>query len=383
MAWNWWSPPTGPASRNPSSASCSGPSSVPTRTSRPSPPKTRRTRTDASTGGNQMNRTHRRPTTTPLSHSRLQVTITDLVAEYELRHAFRNQGSDSIEVVYSFPIPLDSAFMGMEATLARDRRIARVMPCKRASRQYDDAIAEGDSAILLEQLEPGLLCINLGNLKPGEDGEIVLRFASHLASSDGIARFSLPLVHRPRYGRGRGGLSPREKPGNDFAAEHPLEATIRVTGLLASAPVDCSSHGARFSRDGDAQVLELNGALLDRDLVLRFDLPADASGQGRLVADDDGAIGMVTFNVPLQPESAGACDLCLVLDCSGSMGGDAIRQTRAAIQAVAAALGDGDRIQVLRFGSQTIPMFQRPMKATNRVREALSELAATINADLG
>lgn len=328
-----------------------------------------------------MNRTHRRQIATPLAHSRLLVNITDLAAEYELRHAFRNPGSEPIEAVYTFPVPLDSAFMGMEATLAGDRRIARVMPRQRASRQYDDAIAEGDSAVLLEQLEPGLLSVNLGNLKPAEEGEIILRFASYLASSDGIARFSLPLVHRPRYGRSR--LSPREEPGHDFAVEHPLQATIRITGLLANTPVDCSSHGAKFSREGDAQVLQLNSALLDRDLVLRFDLPADAGGQGRLVKDGDGAIGMVTFNLPLQPESAGDCDLCLVLDCSGSMGGDAIRQTRAALQAVAESLNDGDRIQVLRFGSHTVPLFQRPMKATSRIRAALSELTATIEADLG
>ncbi len=65
-----------------------------------------------------MNRSNRSRSTTPLARSALQVTITDLVAEYELRHVFHNDMIDSIEAVYSFPVPLDSAFMGMEATLA-------------------------------------------------------------------------------------------------------------------------------------------------------------------------------------------------------------------------------------------------------------------------
>lgn len=328
-----------------------------------------------------MNRTHRRQSATPLAHSRLLVTITDLAAEYELRHAFRNPGSEPIEAVYTFPVPLDSAFMGMEATLAGDRRVARVMPRQRASRQYDDAIAEGDSAVLLEQLEPGLLCVNLGNLKPGEDGEIVLCFAARLGTADGTARFSLPLVHRPRYGRSR--LGALEEPRNDFAVEHPLEATIRVEGLLAEAPVNCATHGVRFSREGSAQVLRLNQAMLDRDIVLVFDLPRDFNGQARLVRDGEDAIGVLSFNTPASLLAPDPCDICLVLDGSGSMSGDAIRQSRAALLVVAEALDGDDRIQVLRFGSTVVPIFRRPLKASARVRDAMVALADTVDADLG
>ena len=328
-----------------------------------------------------MNRSTRTRPTTPLARSALHVTITDLVAEYELRHVFRNDTARSIEAVYSFPVPLDSAFMGMEATLAGEQRFAQVLPRQQASRKYDDAVADGDSAVLLERLEPGMLCVNLGNLKPGEEGEIVLRFAAALFTADGSARFSLPLVHRPRYGRSL--LDELHEPRHEFAVEHPLEATIRVTGLLARSPVNCATHGARFETDGAGQCLRLNQAMLDRDLVLVFDLPADFSAQGRLVADGDAAIGVLTFTTPNRLRVAGPCDLCLVLDGSGSMNGDAIAQSRDALRAVAQVLQDEDRIQVVRFGSQIVPLFRRPLKASPRVRDAMVSLADTINADLG
>lgn len=328
-----------------------------------------------------MNRSNRNRPTAPLARSALHVTITDLVAEYELRHVFRNNTADSIEAVYSFPVPLDSAFMGMEATLAGEQLVAQVLPRQQASRNYDDAIAEGDSAVLLERLEPGMLCVNLGNLKAGEEGEIVLRFAAALPTADGTARFSLPLVHRPRYGRSM--LDEFDEPRHDFAAEHPLEASIRIMGLLARSPVNCATHGARFSTDGDGQCLRLNQAMLDRDLVLVFDLPADFSAQGRLVADGEGAIGMLTFTTPERLRVAGPCDLCLVLDGSGSMSGDAIAQSRDALRAVAEALQDDDCIQVMRFGSRIVPLFRRPLKASERVREAMVSLVDTVNSDLG
>lgn len=318
---------------------------------------------------------------TPLAHSMLAVTITDLAAEYEVRHTFRNEGTAPIEAIYSFPVPLDSAFMGMEATLAGERCVAQIQPRARANQNYDQAIADGDSAVLLERLEPGMLCVSLGNLRPGEEGEVVLRFAAPLRCAGGTARFSLPLVHRPRYGRSR--LDELTEPRHDFAVEHPLDAEIRMRGLLAHAPVSCATHAVRFASDRNGQSLRFNQAMLDRDLVLVFELPASFAGEARFVRDQDAAIGVLTFNVPSAVSEPGPCDICLVMDGSGSMTGDAIAQSRAAVAAIADLLSDSDRIQVLRFGSTTVPLFRRPLKASVRVRNAMQELAPALDSDLG
>ncbi|MCK9539515.1 VIT and vWA domain-containing protein [Dokdonella sp.] len=319
--------------------------------------------------------------TTPLAHSRLAITITDLVAEYQLTHVFRNAGTLALEAVYSFPVPLDAAFMGMDAHLGGQHRVAEVVARTQATREYDDAVAVGDSAVLLEQVAPGLLCVDLGNLKPGEEGRIVLRFAAPLGCSAGVARFSLPLAYRPRYGRST--IDLLAAPAHDFAVEHPLQASIRVQGLLAHSPVSCASHAARFKAGEFAQEIELNQAMLDRDLVLVFDLPAEFSGEARLVRDGRDTIGLLSFSLPASLQPAGPCDLQLLLDCSGSMQGDAVSQSRAALAAVAGALTEADRVQVLRFGSSTQALFRRALQASPRVCEALVELAAGIAADLG
>jgi len=330
-----------------------------------------------------MNRIRRRNhATSPLAHSVLKVEIVDLLAEYELRHSFRNEGDSAIEAVYSFPVPLDAAFCGMQATLGDESLVAQVLPAEQANRRYDDAISDGHAAILLEQVERGMLCVNLGNLKPGEQGEIVLRFSAMLNVADGVARFSLPLVHRPRYGRMR--LDEVVEPQHDFMAEHPLDAEIRVRGLLAGRPVRCAMEGARFEQQQDETVLRIGKAMLDRDLVLNFELGNAPLAQARLVDDDDGSIAMMTFTIPQVAIAAeGAREICLLLDGSGSMSGDAIVQSRQALAAVVDALEDTDRIQVIRFGSRAIPMFRRPLRALPRVKSALHELIATIDADLG
>lgn len=319
--------------------------------------------------------------TSPLAASQLDAHIVDLVAEQTLTHRFENTTAEPLEIVYSFPLPLDAAFLGFSATIAGRTLHARVQAKATATRRYDDAIAGGHSAVLLTTPEPGVVCASLGNLLPGEHGEITLRFATALRVADGTARYSLPLVHRPRYGHWR--LEDLETPRANFAVEHPLTARITVSGLLAHTDTRCSSHAATLYRDAGSQRIELPHALLDRDLVLTFPLDKPLAPTAQLIRDGDANLAVVNVVLPERAEPSPALEVCLLLDGSGSMTGDAIAQSRRALAVVADALGMDDRLQVIRFGSEVVPLFRRPLKVTTDVRGAVHELTAVIEADLG
>lgn len=316
-----------------------------------------------------------------LARSALDVLVTDLVAECTLSHTFRNDGGTPVEVVYSFPLPLDAAFLGLRASFAGTDLEAQVQRLADAEQRYDDAIADGDGAVLLTQPEPGLVCVSLGNLAPGESGVIHLRYAMPLRVADAQARFGLPLAHRPRYGHWQ--LDALATPDHAFAVEHPLSLHLRARGRLAAAHGRCLTHAAQFVRDNNGQVLILDDAMLDGDLVVVFDLADAPAPTVRCIADGDHTFGYASVVLPCDAAAARAVDLVLLLDGSGSMQGDAIRQSRAALRAVTRALLPDDRIQVVRFGSRMSPLFRRPLKATPAVCAALTELETVIRADLG
>lgn len=315
-----------------------------------------------------------------LTDTQIKVHIHDLIAEYTLTHHFENSEDQPIEAVFTFPIPLDAAFLGLQADIAGERLQAQVVADTQAVRRYDDAIADGDSAVLLRQPEPGVLTAYLGQLLLGEKAEVELRFANELRAAGGQARFSLPTVLRPRFGEWD--MESIETPEHDVAVEHPMSAHVEVSGMLVDVPVHCVTHPVRVERRDGLLHLTMEQQMLDRDLVVLFDLPADLSHVAQQVTDGDDSRILVSLPLPAKTSSR-PLDLWLLLDGSGSMAGSAIEQSREAVRAVASRLGEDDRIQVLRFGSDHVPLFRRSMKATAAVRSALMELSESVEADLG
>jgi Ca-activated chloride channel family protein len=316
-----------------------------------------------------------------LERAHLEVLIRDLTAVYAVSYHFHNARDVAIEAQFIFPVPADAAFIGLEAEIAGERLQAVVVAAAAATRRYDDALGSGDSALLLREIRPGLLGASLGNIAPGERAEFTLRYVRPLALMDRRLRFSLPFALRPRYGEWRG--EEVDHPVHDAGARYALSAEIRIEGFLAGARVHCSSHGVAF-KNPEGLRLHLPEGSLDGDLVLGFTLPGPPAPVAETFADEDGTGARLTF---LLPEAPGATpppvQVALVLDCSGSMQGEAIRGCRAALLAVVDRLTDSDRLHAIRFGSTVEPMLRRPLRMTTALREALQDLAGLVQADLG
>lgn len=316
-----------------------------------------------------------------LQQARLEVDIDNLTASYAVNYRFHNATNEAVEAVFVFPVPLDAAFIGLEAEIAGERLAAEVVAAPDASRRYDDAVTAGDSALLLRQVAPGILGASLGNVGPGEQAEFTLRYARLLEVIDRRLRFALPFTIRPRYGRWRGDAM--EEPRHDAGAGYTLAAEIRVRGLLAGAGVHCPSHPMAFEHGDHSLVLRIDRAWLDGDLVINFAVDQAPAPQAETFPDQDGVGVCLTLPLPAPDGPAPAVHTALLLDCSGSMLGAAVLGCRKALGAVVDVLGENDRLQILRFGSTVQPLLRRPVPVTASVRESVHELARAIQADLG
>jgi hypothetical protein len=78
-------------------------------------------------------------------------TVTDVTCEVTLVQRYRNDEEVPLEVGYIFPLDSSAAVCRFEVELDGKRVVGKVMPNAEARDAYDDAIAEGSGAYLLEQ----------------------------------------------------------------------------------------------------------------------------------------------------------------------------------------------------------------------------------------
>lgn len=176
----------------------------------------------------------------PLESTQVEVELEDLCSRVLLQQDYRNQESVPIEAVYSFPLPLDAVLMELRITIGNRTLVGRVQPRASAQEDYEEAITDGQRAVLLEQLEPGLYSLSLGNLGPGERAVIRLRYAELHPLTGSQLRWRLPTVLAPRYGTPA--HPTHQVPQTDLFAHHTLRFGLRLRGLLHGAEIQCPTH---------------------------------------------------------------------------------------------------------------------------------------------
>ncbi|WPL17960.1 marine proteobacterial sortase target protein [Thiorhodovibrio winogradskyi] len=325
-----------------------------------------------------------------LTATALRGQFSGLLGELRISQTFVNQEAVAIEAVFTFPVPLDAVLLGVKVRLNGRELAGQILAKRDAEDEYEDAIASGDRAILLQSAGPGRYTVNVGQLQAGEGAELEYRYAMLGVWDQACLRLLLPTTLAPRYGDPvRAGLAAHQVPGVSLAAEHRFSLSLGLGGVLATARVKSPSHAICVQRDGDLQrvMLASETAPMDRDLVLA--IHADPAGTARrptaLVAPDgEGAVVWLSG----QPELPKPCeptprDLVLVVDCSGSMAGTSMAQTRQALQTIIERLLPSDRINLIAFGSAPDALFSALQPADASTRHALKERLQRLDADLG
>ena len=307
--------------------------------------------------------------------------------ELTLRQTYRNPGNRVLEVVYTFPLPIQAVLLEFASELNGERKVGTIVAKPEAERRYEEALAEGDAPVMLEALADGLHTANIGNLKPDDEIVLEVRFAQMLAFDQGRLRLVIPTTIAPRFGSAESaGLQPQQVPEASLLAEYPLALSVDVRGVLARGTVECPTH--RFTRephDGGLRLDLAAGAWLDRDVVILVQPNEPRPSLVIQARDTVPQAAPVVVMAALQPPVTAprqSIALKLLVDCSGSMGGDSIASARVALHGVLAGLSERDQLSVSRFGSTVEHVFA-PAACTPHALRHLRHAIDAIDANLG
>lgn len=319
-----------------------------------------------------------------LTEVTVDAVVRDLMVEVAMTQVYRNDEPHAIEALYTFPLPAAAVLLALDVTLGDRRLQAVVVEKKAAERRYEEAVSDGDSAIMLERPEPGTYTLNVGNLLPGEEARLTVRYALLQQWDRARLRLMIPTTIAPRYGASP--LSPAQAPEHALTVENRFSLQVVIGGALADARVACPTHPVATQVTPDGLVLRLQAeqAVMDRDLVLEFHRDGVQRGCAWADRDGDGTAAIACFQPTLPAQAAPrVLDLVVVVDCSGSMNGNAIAQARKALAAMLSRLLPEDRLEIIAFGNRHRALFGGLRACTHETFTLASDFAFRLQADMG
>ena len=335
---------------------------------------------------------------------------------WNITQQFHNTEKQAVELLYHFPLGATALLVSVNARIGDRQFSCTVSPKAKARMDYTDTVANGDSAILIEQDDELRYFMRIGNIMPGEKLDIVLQTAEFLQLAHGSARIAVPTCLPNSYSLAN---EWEEHPVEVSAKQkHKLSAELKLTGMLRQGRVFSPSHKLFLRQAAESLVVEVAGeAFLDRDFVLNIDElkcpstlgywfhnPSVNTGMdsdvdtgldtaldieaGAGVADHlPGAyIGMMNcLFQPTEPhtQATQGIQLKLLFDCSGSMEGSRIESAKSALKCLIPELGAADRISFSRFGSGCENLLGATALATPQVRQGLNHWIDETEANMG
>ncbi len=352
--------------------------------------------------------TGQRQESATLLNTDYKVTVSGLIADTRLRQSFRNTSQQWREGVFVFPLPENASVYGMTMTAGERVIVGKIHEKQEATRQYTEAKMEGRKVARVDQQRPNLFTTRMGNIPPGETITVELHYQQAVRYQSGEFELRLPTTLTPRYMPGEvgdnrpaqwtggwatpttevadaGQISPFTVLPEDVGPDsHRATIALVINAGLPVSRVSSPSHRINSAWNGSAVEVapESDAVLMDRDLVVRW-APARGMEPSAAVFHEQwqGEDYVLALMVPgLNRDQRLARDLVFVIDTSGSMAGESIRQARQALLRGLDTLGPDDHFNVIQFNSQTHALFMEsvPASANNiaRARRYVQDLNA-------
>ncbi len=319
----------------------------------------------------------------PLVATRLRAEAGGGRARFVLEQTFANVHDETLRVTYKMPLPADGAVSGYAFQIGLRTITGRVDAKEAARARFEQAIADGKTAAILEQERGDVFTQEIGNIPPRTSIVARITVDAPLAwLPEGAWELRFPTVIGPRYD------APPEVAlqitGGDVGARMKLELHVSDAFAPGGAPVS-PSHGLRSTEGGGIELAAEEGARLDRDLVVRWPVAQREVGASLVTARPEHgphahlAYGLLTV-VPPSPDARAASvprDLIVLLDTSGSMSGAPLAQAKRVVGLLVESLGPEDRLELVEFSSQPRRWKAHAVPATaSEKKEALAWLRA-------
>lgn len=278
-----------------------------------------------------------------LTSQTVNAAVKDQVATVSVTSVFHNPNQWQVEGVYLFSLPADANVNQFSMQMGGKEMAAELLDAQKAREIYEGIVRRNQDPALLELVGYRTLQARIFPIPPHGDATITVSYTHVLQADRGLIRFQAPL-----FARATAPDKPLSKASIAVTIESrsPIKAIFSPTHAVDIARKDAHTARATFEATNYAGASEF---------ALYF-APAEAALGASLLCFRDGAEDGV-FMLVLSPgfivtqDNVLPKDIVFVLDRSGSMAGDKIRQAREALSYCIEHLNEKDRFTIVDFAT--------------------------------
>ncbi len=289
---------------------------------------------------------------------RVEVQITDAAAVTRVDQVFVNHTDRPLEATYYFPVPPGSTVSDFSLWINGVKTPGAVLEKDKARSVYEQIVRRTQDPGLVEYVDGTLFQARIFPVPARGEQRVEIRYATVLGQVNGLRQLRYPL----KTGRRTATLL------DDFTM------TVRVSSRAPLQAIYSPSHQVAVSRRSDHEAVvgfEDVGVDLEEDFLLYLGTGQEDVGLSVLTWDGDGAGGEDGYFLMVMAPRLEATEAAIprkavtfVVDTSGSMTGEKIKQARAALASSLQKLRGGDLFNVVRFSTDVQPLFLAPQPAT-------------------
>ncbi|MDD4029334.1 MAG: VIT domain-containing protein, partial [Caldisericia bacterium] len=324
-------------------------------------------------------------------------------AEVQLIQKYQNQSSENLEFNYTFPVPHDAQVNSFTLKMGDKVVHSEIMETEDAYEVYDESIANGDTAAVVESIGKDMLELSAGNVAPGETVTIEIRYLQELPWEDEgqSLRWQIPTVVAPRY---TSNPSPEDFRKQPHIASNSTKLEMNLDLFMLSPihqisspshPISVSLYPPSSSNEKDVPNSESHKAHIslaktteipDSDIILQMSLlNSTAIESASMLTSPDKKFSLIQIHPDIMPQTEEDKDrmYVFILDRSGSMEGIKLEQAKVSLKLCLRQLSEKDRFMLVAFNDQFSFLSHRPMQFHDMNLEKADQWIDTIFASGG
>ena len=295
-----------------------------------------------------------------VAYHHVNVKIDGQVATTAIDQEFYNPNPQRLEGTYIFPVPKGAQIDKFTMEIGGQMVEAELLPADKARRIYEDIVRKMRDPALLEYAGRDLFKMRIFPIEPNSRKHIRLSYTQVLRADSGLVSYVYPLNTEKFSAAPIKTVSVKV----ELAVTHPLK-----TIYSSSHNVEIRRHSATRASVG----FEAKNVRPDTDFQVVFSTEDADVGVNLMTyrnGDGDGYFLLLASpGADVKGNRVVPKDVTFVLDTSGSMAGNKLAQAKKALQFCVENLNDSDRFELIRFSTETEPLFDKLVEANGENRQ--------------